>query len=331
MDLTLEWWGHSPTLGWVFFDRRLEKVEGALLLYSFRNSCYLHVTRDQLKAPDFVYAPKYLASLSSVMLADAIEKVYSYKEAIDGIANEYEELIDQELAHVILRKAAREAKAAAEKIKLAIELAAAKLRRMRDSASSEVVDLATKYSLVDDDLLDFEDCPTWVFRVLEKLLSGDSFDREELERLRKCEHKYLAAAVHWIAWESTSDPWKAIQSCSLLRRSGNSKKALRLLKSLDPVGWNSRAVSARLTTQGGAQADLELFDESWKSGHAAISAYDTSPHPYMLLGALCYRTDRCAEGDTYFSEAKARGATDREIEYSRLEAERLTSRNTPKK
>lgn len=331
MDLALEWWGHSPNLGWVFFDRKLERVEGAFLLYCFRDSCYLPVTRDQLKAPDFVYAPKYLGSISGVILADAIEKIHSYKETIERIANEYEELIDQELAAVSLRKAAQEARVAAEKLKLTIEIAAAKLRRTSDSAPSEVVDLATKYSLVDDDLLDLDDCPTWVFRVLEKLLSGDSFDREELERLRKCEHKYLAAAVHWITWESTNDPWKAIQSCSLLRRSGNSKKALRLLKSLDPVGWNCRAVSALLTTQGGAQADLELFDESWKSGHAAISAYDTSPHPYMLLGALCYRTDRCAEGDIYFSKAKDRGATDREIEYSRLDAERLTSRNTPKK
>ncbi|MDP2368483.1 hypothetical protein [Rhodoferax sp.] len=181
--------------------------------------------------------------------------------------------------------------------------------------------LVDKYHLAENDLLSPEDSPTWVYQILEYILADDPFDQEELLRLRKSSYKYLAAAVHWRTWELASDPWNVVHSCSLLRQAKAPRKAVNLLNQIDISDWDRTVASAFFTTLGGAQRDAGALSEAWGSAKAALLKRDDKQHPYLLLGALCYQLDRYEEGDDFFAKARARGATEKDIEFTRREAE----------
>lgn len=69
------------------------------------------------------------------------------------------------------------------------------------------------------------------------------------------------------------------------------------------------------------------LNEAWPTDETAIFLCDDKPHPYLLLGALCYQLDRHEEGDGYFAKASARGATEKSIDFTRRDAE-TRRRNT---
>jgi Flp pilus assembly protein TadD len=181
--------------------------------------------------------------------------------------------------------------------------------------------LIDKYQLNDDDVLSPENTPNWIFETLQHIRVDGSFDQAELLQLRKSTHKYLAAAVHWRAWELASDPWNVVHSCSLLRQAGEPQKAVKLLSKIDISGWNNTVVSAYFTTLGGAQRDASLLSEAWHSASTAVLQRDDKPHPYLLLGALCYQLNRHEEGDNFFVKARERGATEKDIEFTQRDAE----------
>lgn len=193
--------------------------------------------------------------------------------------------------------------------------------RIRKDLIAPLEVMATRYRLTEADLLSADDSPTWVYHTLKSILVDESFDHDELLRLRESSFKYLAAAVHWRAWETAADPWNVVHTCSLLRRAGEPRKAVKLLSKVETANWNASAVSAFLTTLGGAERDAGSLQKAWDSAQAAVLIRDDKPHPYLLLGALCYQQSRHAEGDIHFAKARARGATDKDIEFTRREAE----------
>lgn len=201
--------------------------------------------------------------------------------------------------------------------RIAMQLQAQKRRRLL----APVQILLDKYHLTESDLLSPDDCPTWVYKILKRILSDESFSEAELLTLRKSSYKYLAAAVHWRAWEIGSDPWNVVHTCSLLRQVAEPRKAVKLLSQIDISGWNGSVSSAFFTTLGGAQRDAGTLDKAWDSAKAALLKRDDKPHPYLLLGALCYQQDRHAEGDGFFADAHARGATEKDINLTRKDAE----------
>ena len=201
------------------------------------------------------------------------------------------------------------------------EAAALLKMRIRKDLIAPLEVMATKYRLIETDLLSADDSPTWVYHTLKSILVDDSFDQAELLRLRKSSYKYLAAAVHWRTWELASDPWNVVHSCSLLRQAEEPRKAVKLLRKIDISRWDRTVASAFLTTQGGAQRDAGALSEAWGSAQAAILRRDDKPHPYLLLGALCYQLDRHDEGDGFFAQASKRGATEKDIEFMQRDAE----------
>ena len=196
-----------------------------------------------------------------------------------------------------------------------------KRKKVRKSLVAHLTSLASKYEVDEEQLLDAENVPTRLFHALEKLGSGTLFDNDEMLALRKGKFPYLAAAVHWRAWEKSVDPWNVIHTCSLLRRAQHPRKAVKLLSQIDISEWSGAVSSAFFTTLGGAQRDAGAVKEAWDSAKTALLKRDDKPHPYLLLGALCYQLDRREEGDDFFAKARARGATEKDIEFTRRDAE----------
>ena len=180
--------------------------------------------------------------------------------------------------------------------------------------------------MTEDDLLDKDNFPTWIFHLLERLQMDYSLSQDELTRLRKSSHKYFAAALHWRAWEAAHDKWNVVHACSLLRQAGMPRKAVKLLNSVDTSSWTATIGSAFFTTLGGAQRDAGSLQHARSSAEAALVLLDNKPHPYLLLGALCYQQNKHSEGDLYFSKARERGATEKDIEFTVREAESRRSR-----
>ena len=223
-------------------------------------------------------------------------------------ANEAKRLVEDEkrLANEAARwEAGREARE-----KLATELMA------------PVKTKAEKYRLSQLDLFGPDLSPNWLFAALLKDSSPTGLSQDELIQVKQSGHLYFAAAAYWHAWEAHDNPWDAVQSCSLLRITNDHIKALKLSAKLPTDTWNGKVRSALLTTRGGALRDLGQLEESWSCAQDALKSHQDGPHTFMLLGALCYQTDRYAEGDGYFQSARERGATDRQIEGMRADADR---------
>ena len=196
-----------------------------------------------------------------------------------------------------------------------------KREKVRKSLVAHLTSLASKYEVDEEQLLDAENVPTRLFHALEKLGAGAMFDNDEMLALRKGNFPYLAAAVHWRAWEKSVDPWNVIHACSLLRRAQHPRKAVKLLSQIDISEWSGSVSSAFFTTLGGAQRDAGAVKEAWDSAKTALLKRDDKPHPYLLLGALCYQLDRREESNDFFAKARARGATEKDIEFTRRDAE----------
>lgn len=184
------------------------------------------------------------------------------------------------------------------------------------------VESAHKFRVPIEHLLNVDLSPTWICQFLARHINDDKFDSSELDRLTKVKYDYFAAAIYWREWERQHNPWLAIKSCSLLRRADCPQKALHLSYKLAESTLDSRTRAALYTTRGGAQRDLGDMDAAEKSANAARVSFDQSPHPYLLLGAICYQQDRRIEGDKHFQKAYERGATEKDIDYLKFDAER---------
>ena len=72
---------------------------------------------------------------------------------------------------------------------------------------------------------------------------------------------------------------------------------------------DSRAMSALLTTRGGAFRDMGDFPAAKKNAKEAMRISPTSFHPYNLMAAVLYEQGRPEEGDRYFAEAIGLGSS----------------------
>jgi hypothetical protein len=287
----------------------------------------LHIAFDREGVP-ITYNPTGLNSsnVSLLIPPDVAEQVNRQAEKSAIAESARRALAERQRLQWESERPAREAAERERQANIAAKAEVSRIERVlkaqaRRNVLAPVQALIDKYRLSDDDVLSPENAPSWVFQILEKMLVDAPFDPAELLQLRKSSHKYLAAAVHWRAWEIDSDPWNVVHSCSLLRQAGEPRKGVKLLSKIDVWGWNNTVASAFFTTLGGAQRDAGELSEAWCSASAAILQRDDKPHPYLLLGALCYQLDRHDEGDDYFAKASARGATDKSIEFTRRDAE----------
>lgn len=287
----------------------------------------LHIAFDREGVPT-TYNPTSLNSsnVSLLIPPDVAEQVNRQAEKSAIAESARRALAERQRLQWESERPAREAAERERQANIAAKAEVSRIERVlkaqaRRNVLAPVQALIDKYRLSDDDVLSPESAPSWVFQILEKMLVDDPFDPAELLQLRKSSHKYLAAAVHWRAWEIDSDPWNVVYSCSLLRDAGEPLKGVKLLKKMDVSGWNKAVASAFFTTLGGAQRDAGAIGEAWRSAETAILLRDDTPHSYLLLGALCYQLDRHEEGDDYFAKARARGATEKSIDSTRSKAE----------
>ncbi len=178
---------------------------------------------------------------------------------------------------------------------------------------SHLIPLAERFKIDKNLLLDDQNQPTYEFNELTYFSTGECYDEAHLLALRKSKILYLAAAAHWRQWELKGDRWAAIQTCSLLRRINHSQKAIRLMRSIDTNSWSGAIAAAYYTTYGGALRDQGDFVAACHSANTSISFVDNKPHPYLLLGAIYYQTNRHEQGNEFFEMAKIRGATDQDV------------------
>ncbi|RYH61128.1 MAG: hypothetical protein EON54_10460 [Alcaligenaceae bacterium] len=224
-------------------------------------------------------------------------------------------------ARLSVRTAELQAEREAEQLEA--ELAEKTLQRQRaklDRLGPHLVKRATNFRLDPNNLLDDDLNETWLCQILTRLDAKEPFDRGELSELAQGPHKYFAAAVHWNMWEVANDQWAAVKSCSLLRRAGERDKALRLSSTIDVAKFGVKTASALLTTRGGSLRDVGRLSEAREHGERALAAYDEAAHPFLLLGAICYQEENYLQGDRFFSQALARGATSRDVEATIREA-----------
>lgn len=303
--------------------------QGVLIAVTPRNEFMplLHIAFDG-EGDSTTYNPASLnmGNFSMLVPSGVAEQVNRHAKKVACQESARQELAAIRRAQWEAERPAREAAETEQLKSIAAQIQADKIaQRLKDKARRNLLVpvqvLVEKYHLAENDLLSPEGSPTWVYQILEHILADDPFDQAELLRLRKSSCKYLAAAVHWRTWETASDPWNVVHSCSLLRQAKEPRKAVSLLSKIDVSGWDRSVASAFFTTLGAAQRDAGALSEAWSSARAALLKRDDTQHPYLLLGALCYQLDRHEEGDDFFVKAHARGATDKDIEFTRREAE----------
>lgn len=265
----------------------------------------LHIAQSPQGMPDD-YNPAGLTHIDMLMLVPPRFQIAVAAESDRLIAEEkrLHELENARQVEAAQWEAGREARgklAEERKLQVAMILAA-------------VIEKAQKYRVPPEDALNEDLSTNWIYTALLKHTGNGELQRSEIEQLKSRKYLYFASAAYWDSWAARGDPWDALAACSLLRRTNDHKKALRLSGSLLTSGWSGKELSALLTTRGGALRDVADSLQAWSCGQRAIQANSDSPHSYMLLGALCYDDNRREEGDQHFRSARERGATDTQIE-----------------
>lgn len=138
-----------------------------------------------------------------------------------------------------------------------------------------------------------------VWLTSEKRFSRKIYQRHHLLEAKFCEQEYKRTKIMWHLvnasshWRKADDPENALNNTEILF--SDSIKEVRLKAAL-------------FTTRGGALRDIGQLDEAEDCAHQAIKYYQKSYHPYTLLGAICFQTGRYIEGQSWFEEARKRGA-----------------------
>ena len=111
------------------------------------------------------------------------------------------------------------------------------------------------------------------------------------------------------SFETSNDPWDAVNASSHYRKADLPSEAANLLEKVDIDSQrNKHLKSALYTTKGGSKRDLRHFDEALQLAERAHLLESESFHPCTLLGAINYELGNYTLGDGWFAKAIERGA-----------------------
>ena len=135
------------------------------------------------------------------------------------------------------------------------------------------------------------------------------------DELQRAWHALEAAALTK-AWESSGDPWNAVNASGHWRKAGEPERALRLTDAaLAKVGSNPKIRSALATTRGGAMRDLRRFDEAKALASEAHELTSSDYRPCTLLGAVHIELGDLPAGHEWYAKAESLGAPRHAIDH----------------
>lgn len=128
------------------------------------------------------------------------------------------------------------------------------------------------------------------------------------EELQRAWHA-LEAATLTKAWESSGDPWNAVNASGHWRKAGEPERALRLTEAaLARIGPNPKLRSALATTRGGAMRDMRRLDEAKALASEAHELTSSDYRPCTLLGAVHIELGDLPTGHKWYTKAESLGA-----------------------
>ncbi|MCT2398651.1 tetratricopeptide repeat protein [Novosphingobium mangrovi (ex Huang et al. 2023)] len=135
------------------------------------------------------------------------------------------------------------------------------------------------------------------------------------DELQRAWHALEAAALTK-AWESSGDPWNAVNASGHWRKAGEPERALRLTEAaLAKVGSNPKLRSALATTRGGAMRDLRRLDEAKTLASEAHELTSSDYRPCTLLGAVYIELGDLPTGHEWYAKAESLGAPRQAIDH----------------
>jgi hypothetical protein len=166
-----------------------------------------------------------------------------------------------------------------------------------------------------------------VMALLRQVANGQRLNVEDLawlkteadycwtDELQRAWHTLEAAALTK-AWESSGDPWNAVNASGHWRKAGEPERALRLTDAaLERVGSNSKLRSALATTRGGAMRDLRRLDEAKALASEAHELTSSDYRPCTLLGAVHIELGDLPTGHEWYAKAETLGAPRHAIDH----------------
>ena len=155
-----------------------------------------------------------------------------------------------------------------------------------------------------------------VMALLRQVATGQRLTVEDLAWLKTeadyCWTDELQRAWHALeaealtkAWESSGDPWNAVNASGHWRKAGEPERALRLTDAaLAKVGSNPKLRSALATTRGGAMRDLRRLDEAKALAGEAHQLTSSDYRPCTLLGAVHIELGDLPAGHEWYAKAE---------------------------
>lgn len=135
------------------------------------------------------------------------------------------------------------------------------------------------------------------------------------DELQRAWHALEAAALTK-AWESSGDPWNAVNASGHWRKAGEPERALRLTEAaLARDEANLKLRSALATTRGGAMRDLRRLDEAKALASEAHELTSSDYRPCTLLGAVHIELGDLPTGHEWYAKAETLGAPRHAIDH----------------
>ena len=140
---------------------------------------------------------------------------------------------------------------------------------------------------------------------------AEEYWTEELQRAWNA----IEAEALTRAWNTSGDPWDAINASSHWRKAAKPNSALDLTEAaLAKDRLASKEHSALLTTRGGALRDLRRLEEAKSVGLEAHRLMPDNFRPCTLLGAVHIELGDLVMGHSWYVKAEKLGAARREVD-----------------
>ncbi len=153
-------------------------------------------------------------------------------------------------------------------------------------------------------------------RVTEKDFIWLSTTGEEYfsDQLKTAYHR-LEAEYYSAEFNTSKDPWMAVNASSHYRKCSQSKTADKILSSIRIEKYKSNKIkSALLTTHGGVKRDLKRKDEAIALGKKAHILTGQNFRPCTLIGAVYMETGDHSLGYEWYQKAVKLGASERGVD-----------------
>lgn len=141
-----------------------------------------------------------------------------------------------------------------------------------------------------------------LMNILVNLDQGNDIDRPNIEWLQKNGLYIVCAQVYYAKYQKYNDLWDLTKACKWYRYSNCPGKVIEIAN----VNINSsdlKAVSALITSLGGAYRDLRMFSQAFDCANRAIKHNPQSYQTYNLKGALHFEIREYEKGYQCFLKA----------------------------